>query len=116
MDVLFSELSKGDIKDLSFIVNGKTISLSPEQITSLKNQMNTMIEYSKNMPNIVNSKNMPNIVNSMNDTLTNIAKRFNMKGGSMDNSIYEQMNGFINSEYSELEMNNDTLSLTEFKR
>ena len=107
MDVLFSELSKGDIKQLSFTINGKTISLSPEQISSLKNQMTTMVEY---------SKNIPNIVNSMNDTLTNIAKRFNMKGGSMDNSIYEQMDGFINSEYSELEMNNDTLSLTEFQR
>jgi hypothetical protein len=48
-------------------------------------------------------------------TLTNIANNI-MKGGSMDNSIYEQMQrgGFINSDYSELQLNNDTLSLTEF--
>ena len=108
MDIIISEFSKGDIKDLSFTINGKTISLTPEQIESLKKETILISKYIKNTK-------YPDILKSTTNTLTNIAKGINMKGGSMDNSLYEQMQGgFINSEYSELQMNNDTLSLTEF--
>lgn len=105
MDIIISELSKGDIKDLSFTINGKTIALTPQEIQTLKNQILLVSKYIKNT----------NIIQNTENTLTNIAKRIGMKGGSMDNSLYEQMqDGFINSEYSELQMDNDTLSLTDF--
>jgi hypothetical protein len=99
MDKLIKIL-QNDINTMTITVNGTdTIELQPSDIARIKSILNSS-EYIKNLQT------------SINGTLTNIAGKI-LKGGNMDNSIYNQMNGnFINSDYSEVGLNNDLPSLT----
>jgi hypothetical protein len=105
MDKLLEAFSKNqNITQLSFSINGVVVEIPPNEIEKLT-------KYLKNMSNLSN-------VDSVN-TLSKIAKNIPglMRGGNMDNSIYDQMQlgGFINSDYSELPGNTDTLSFTDVR-